>query len=86
MDLILGKKNLSELRHLYFKLKDHVFAHERLGFAYNTAALEKILKEEFGTEMIMSDVTFPKYVRMTLTLEMVITECSAFLLICTRHA
>ena len=86
MGLILGKKNLSELRHLYFKLKDHVFAHERLGFAYNTAALEKILKEEFWTEMIMSDVTFPKYVRTTLVLEIVITEFSACLYICTQYA
>lgn len=56
-----AKKTLTELRQLYFQLKEQIFAHDRYGFAYNTAALEEILKEAFGTEVKMSDVTFPRY-------------------------
>lgn len=55
-----AKKSLFELRQLYFRMKDEVFAHDRLGFAYNTDALETILKEEFGTHMTMADVQSPK--------------------------
>ena len=39
-----------------------MFAHERLGFAFNTAALEKVLKDEFGTTIKMNDVTYPRCV------------------------
>ena len=60
--LISAKKNLSQLRQLYFKLKDRVFSQGRLGIAYNTASLDEVLKEEFGTEAIMTDVRHPKYV------------------------
>ena len=56
-----AKRNLSELRQLYFKLKDRVFSEGRLGFAYNTTSLEKLLQEEFGTEALMTDVRHPKY-------------------------
>lgn len=59
--LFLAKKSLSRLRQLYFRLKDRVFSEGRLGFAYNTASLEKILKEEFGTDALLSDVKHPKY-------------------------
>ena len=38
-----------------------MFSEGRLGFAYNTPALEKVLQEEFGTEALMSDVRHPKY-------------------------
>ena len=60
-----AKKNLSELRQLYFKLKDRVFSEGRLGLAYSTASLEKVLQEEFGTEARMSDVRHPKYVQLS---------------------
>ena len=56
----IAKKSLQELRQLYFKLKDQVFARDRMGFAYNTDALESILKEEFGEDMVMSDCQFPR--------------------------
>ena len=64
-----GKKSLRELQQLYFKIKEYVFANDRAGFAYNTEALEKLIKEEFGTDMVMQDVLFPRfgicmYVRM----------------------
>ena len=38
-----------------------MFSEGRLGFAYNTDSLEKILKEEFGTDALLSDVKHPKY-------------------------
>lgn len=58
----VAKKSLSELRQLYFKLKDKVFGNDRFGFAYDTETLEKILKEQFGTTMTLDSVTTPKYV------------------------
>ena len=57
---IAAKKSLSDLRQLYFRLKDEVFANPRGGFAYNTKALQKILQEILGTEKCMCDVTQPK--------------------------
>lgn len=57
-----ANKSLAELRQLYFKMKDQVFGTDRFGFAYNTAALEKLLKEEFGTSMRLGDVTTPRCV------------------------
>ena len=54
-------KSLKEMRQLYFKMKDQVFSNDRFGFGYNTEVLEKLLIEEFGTELRMSDVTFPRY-------------------------
>lgn len=57
-----ANKSLAELRQLYFKMKDRVFGSDRFGFAYNTEALEKLLKEEFGTSMRLGSVTTPKYV------------------------
>ena len=57
----IAKKSLSQLRQLYFKMKDKVFGSDRFGFAYNTEALEKLLKDEFGSSMKLSDVDFPKY-------------------------
>ena len=65
--LVAAKKNLSELRQLYFKLKDRVFSEGRLGLAYNTASLEKVLQEEFGPEALMCDVRHPKYVVFSTT-------------------
>ncbi len=41
-------------------MKDEVFAHDRLGFAYDTDALEEILREEFGPHLTMADVQSPK--------------------------
>ena len=58
----VAKKTLCQLRQLYFKLKDEVFSNDRIGFAYNTEALEKLLKEELGMDMTMNDVKFPRYI------------------------
>ena len=59
--LYLAKKSVSELRKLYFKMKDKVFGSVRFGVAYNTEALEQILKDELGSDTKLSDVEFPKY-------------------------
>lgn len=38
-----------------------MFGSDRFGFAYNTEALEQLLKQEFGTSMKLGDIDFPKY-------------------------
>jgi calcium-independent phospholipase A2 len=60
LGLVYAKKELSELRQLYFKLRDRVFSAGRMGMGYNTESFEKVLKEEFGTEALMCDVSHPK--------------------------
>jgi calcium-independent phospholipase A2 len=60
LGLVYAKKNLSELRQLYFKLRDHVFSAGRMGMGYNTESFERVLKQEFGTEALMSDVSYPR--------------------------
>ena len=60
--MLTAKKNLSELRQLYFKLRDRVFSAGRLGIGYNTESFEKVLKEEFGTEALMTDIRHPRWV------------------------
>lgn len=60
--LVYANKSLAELRQLYFKMKDRVFGSDRFGFAYNTEALENLLKEEFGTSMRLGSVTTPKVI------------------------
>lgn len=42
-------------------MKSRVFGSDRVGFAYNTMALEDLLKEELGETTRLSDVTFPRY-------------------------
>jgi predicted acylesterase/phospholipase RssA len=53
LGLLYAKKSLREIRQLYFRLKDEVFASDRFGIACNTSALEKLLVELFGTETTM---------------------------------
>jgi len=55
-----GGKSLAQLRQLYFRLKEQVFSRSRMGYAYNSKALEELLKEELGTELRMCDVNYPK--------------------------
>ena len=55
-----AKKSLRELRQMYLKLKDEVFASPKFGVAFNTEALEHLLKDALGTKMTMRDVTHPK--------------------------
>ena len=56
----VGKLSLTELRRLFFKLKEDVFSNPKLGIAYNTDTLETILQNELGTDIKMSDVKHPK--------------------------
>ena len=57
----IEQKSVQKLRQTYFKLKDQVFSNGKMGgFAYNSEELEKLLKEEFGTELKMSDIKHPK--------------------------
>ena len=51
--LFSAKKTLKEIRQLYFRLKDDVFASPRFGLSYNTEALERLLIDIFGTEMTL---------------------------------
>jgi calcium-independent phospholipase A2 len=60
LGLVYGKKSLSELRQIYFKLKEEIFAKSGFGIGYNTEALEKILKSSFDSKMKMSDIKEPK--------------------------
>ena len=60
--IYVAKKSLSELRQLYFKMKDRVFSKGHFGMDYSTTELECILKEELGAYWKLSDVKFPKYV------------------------
>ncbi len=59
--LVYADMSLNELRRLYFRIKDEVFASKivKIG-GYNTKALEKLLQEELGTELKMSDIQKPK--------------------------
>ncbi len=77
-DYCTAKKSLSELRQLYFKMKDKVFGTVRFGVAYNTEALEQLLKDELGSSTRLSDVEFPKCVSVK---SMVILVLVAFLLL-----
>ncbi len=60
MLLVYRQASLRYLRNLYFRLKEEVFSKGRVGFCYDTNKLEELLKEEFGTEMKMSDIQHPK--------------------------
>lgn len=48
------------MQQLLFKLKDEVFANPRGGFAFNTKAMEKMIMDEFGPNVLMCDVKKPK--------------------------
>ena len=54
-----AKLSLWEVRQLYFKLKNKVFAKARFGVVYSSQELEKILREIFG-HMTMDQVRRPK--------------------------
>ncbi len=58
--LVYRQMSISQLRNLFFQLKEEVFSKGRVGFCYDTAKLEEMLKEELGTDTRMSDVKHPK--------------------------
>ena len=55
-----AKKSLKDLQQLCFKLKEDVFIKPRAGVAFNTKAMEKMIVDEFGYDMTMSDIKRPK--------------------------
>ena len=57
-----AKRSLQELRQLFFILKNRIFSKGRMGFGYNSEALEEILQEYLDIDIMMTDVTHPKYV------------------------
>lgn len=63
---ITGKKSLHEIFQLYFMMKDRIFSKSRLGFGFNTEALEEILQDYLDPDIKMTDVTHPKYVTLVL--------------------
>lgn len=59
--LVYADMSLGELRRLYFRLKDDVFASKKVKIGgYDTKVLEKLLQEELGTEVRMCDIQKPK--------------------------
>ena len=57
---IPGNMSLVQLRQLYFRLKQQIFANTRLGYAYNSRGLEELLQDELGTDLRMCDIKHPK--------------------------
>lgn len=57
---VAAKSTLREVRQLYFKLKEQIFGKSRAGMAYDTDALERLLRETFGGVVHMNDVKHPK--------------------------
>ena len=58
--LVYRQMTLSQLRNLYFRLKEEVFSRGRVGFCYDSERLEEVLKEQLGTDMRMGDISHPK--------------------------
>ena len=62
LGMVYQNKSLAQVRKLFFRIKDEVFANKGIGFGYNTKVLEKLLQDELGMEKRMCDVQHPKYV------------------------
>lgn len=61
--VFLANKSISQLRQLYFRMKDEIFGQTRHGgVSYNTDGLERVLKEEFKEHLCMDDVTYPRLI------------------------
>lgn len=58
--LVSAGMSVTEVRQLYFKMKDAVFGNPKGGVSFNTAALQDLLVETFGTDLCMDHVTSPK--------------------------
>ena len=56
-----GGKSLSELRQLYFRIKDEIFAKGRYGFGWDSDAYEAILQEYLDPNIMLTDVKYPRY-------------------------
>jgi len=61
MRVSVADKPLKELRKMYFKLKDKIFAKRYGAIPYsNTEALEEILKETFGEDQKLGSKENPR--------------------------
>lgn len=58
--LVYRQMTLTQIRSLYFRLKEEVFSKGRIGFCYDSERLEELLKEGLSTDLHMGDVTHPK--------------------------
>lgn len=58
--LVYRQMSLPQIRNIYLRLKDEVLSKGRVGFCYDSVRLEELLKEEFGTDLRMGDITHPK--------------------------
>ena len=60
--MMLGGLSLAELRRLYFNLKDTVFRQQSMivSCICDTNALERLLKETFGTDTTINSIKKPK--------------------------
>ena len=56
----LAGKTVKELRQLFFRMKDEVFANPKFGVVFNSEALEKMLKDAIGPTKRMSEIKHPK--------------------------
>ena len=50
------------MRQFYFKARDDVFHDPKGGLSFDSDALQTKLQIEFGTEMRMNDVKYPRYI------------------------
>lgn len=55
-----ARKSLLEVKQLYLRMKNEIFGGGFLRVVNNSAALDRLLMKEFGTDTIMSDVRHPK--------------------------
>ena len=55
-----GGKSLSELRQLYFRIKDEIFAKGRYGFGWDSDAYEELLQQYLDPKMKLMDVKHPR--------------------------
>ena len=55
-----GGKSLRELRQLYFRIKDEIFAKGRYGFGWDSDAYEEILQQYLDPKIKLMDVTHPR--------------------------
>ena len=56
----VAQKSLLELKRLYLRLRSDAYGGGILKIMDKSAALDRILKKEFGTKIAMCDVEHPK--------------------------
>ena len=56
----LGKKSLSQLRQILYKMKENIYSNSHSEPVYNTELLNALLQDTVGTTLTMCDVKEPK--------------------------